>query len=142
MPREKIKFALRIRPETQQLVKDMCPRDNCQTQNEFIEKAIHFYAGYISAKESSEFLPPTLVAAMRGTMQDSENRIARLLFKMAVEQAMMMNVLAVGLEINPDDLERLRGQCVRDVKKSNGNITPESVKLKRKPFSISSFLCS
>jgi len=28
MPREKIKFALRISPEVQQLVKDMCPRDN------------------------------------------------------------------------------------------------------------------
>ena len=36
MPREKIKFALRISPETQQLVKEMCPRDNCRTQNEFI----------------------------------------------------------------------------------------------------------
>ena len=60
---------------------------------------------------------------MRGTVQDSENRIARLLFKMTVELSMMMNVLAVGLEINADDLDRLRGQCVRDVKKSNGSIT-------------------
>ena len=44
MAREKIKFALRITPETQQLVKDLCARDNCQSQNEFIEKAIRFYA--------------------------------------------------------------------------------------------------
>ena len=47
MPREKVKFALRISPETQQLVKDLYPRDNCQSQNEFIEKAIRFYAGQI-----------------------------------------------------------------------------------------------
>ena len=48
MAREKIKFALRIAPETQRLVKELCERDNCQSQNEFIEKAIRFYAGYVS----------------------------------------------------------------------------------------------
>ena len=53
MAREKIKFALRIAPETQQLVKELCERDNCQSQNEFIEKAIRFYAGYVSGKEAT-----------------------------------------------------------------------------------------
>ena len=52
MAREKIKFALRIAPENQQLVKNLCARDNCQSQNEFIEKAIRFYAGYVSGKEA------------------------------------------------------------------------------------------
>ena len=123
MADEKVRFQMRISPETDQKVTAAMKLTNSQSKNEFVENALIFYCGYLSAKNSSDFLPPALVAAMRGTMQDSENRIARLLFKMAVEQAMMMNVLAVGLEINPDDLERLRGQCVRDVKKSNGNIT-------------------
>ena len=78
MPREKIKFALHIRPETQALVRELCPRDNCQSQNEFIEKAIHFYAGYLASQDATKFLTPMLVAAIRGTVQDSENRIARL----------------------------------------------------------------
>lgn len=90
MAREKIKFALRITPETQQLVKDLCARDNCQSQNEFIEKAIRFYAGYVSSGEAIDYLPPALVAALRGTVEDSEHRIARLLFKLAVETSMMM----------------------------------------------------
>ena len=85
MPREKVKFALRISPETQQLVKEMCPRDNCQTQNEFIERAIRFYAGYISGREATAYLPPALASVLRGTVQDTENRICRLLFKLAVE---------------------------------------------------------
>lgn len=74
MAREKIKFALRIAPETQRLVKELCERDNCQSQNEFIEKAIRFYAGYVSGQEATAYLPPALVTAMRGTVQDSENR--------------------------------------------------------------------
>jgi len=123
MAREKIKFALRIAPETQQLVKELCERDNCQSQNEFIEKAIRFYAGYVSGKEATAYLPPALVAAMRGTVQDSENRIARLLFKLAVEVNMMMNVLAAGMEISDEDLKTLRARSVREVKQTNGRIS-------------------
>lgn len=123
MSREKIKFALRISPETQQLVKNLYPRDNCQSQNEFIDKAIRFYAGYVSAKNGTDFLPSTLVAALRGTVQDSENRIARLLFKLTVEVSMMMNVLAAGMEISEADLEQLRARCIREVKQTNGSIS-------------------
>ena len=123
MPREKIKFALRMSPETQQLVKEMYPRDNCRTQNEFIEKAIRFYSGYVSGQDACEFLPAALSAAMRGTIHDSENRICRLLFKLAVELDMAMNVLAAGMEIPREDLDRLRGRCVRDVKSTNGSVS-------------------
>lgn len=125
MPREKIKFALHIRPETQALVRELCPRDNCQSQNEFIEKAIHFYAGYLASQDATKFLTPMLVAAIRGTVQDSENRIARLLFKQAVELDMLMNVLAAEIEISDDDLDRLRARCVREVKQTNGSVSFE-----------------
>ena len=88
-----------------------------------IEKAIRFYAGYVSGKEATAYLPPALVAAMRGTVQDSENRIARLLFKLAVEVNMMMNVLAAGMEISDEDLKTLRARSVREVKQTNGRIS-------------------
>lgn len=123
MPREKIKFALRIKPETQQLVKDLCPRDNCQSQSEFIEKAIHFYAGYLSTQNASEFLPPILIAALRGMIQNSENHICRMLFKLTVEISLMMNVLAAGMEIDDEALRQLRARCVREVKQTNGSIS-------------------
>ena len=86
MPREKSSPHRKSLLETQQLVKEMCLRDNCCTQNEFIEKAIRFYAGYISGQEATAYLPPALASVLRGTVQDTENRICRLLFKLAVEQ--------------------------------------------------------
>lgn len=123
MAREKVKFALRMAPEIQALVKKMGPLDNCQSQNEFIEKAIRFYAGYVSSQEATQYLPVALVDALRATIQNSENRTARLLFKLAVEIDMMMNVLAVGMEVPPDDLKDLRWQCVQNVKATNGSIS-------------------
>ena len=99
MPDEKVRFQMRISPETDQKIAAAMKLANSQSKNEFVENALIFYCGYLSAKNSDDFLPPALISAMRGTMQDSENRIARLLFKMTVELSMMMNVLAVGLEI-------------------------------------------
>ena len=125
MPREKIKFALRMLPETQELVKEMCLRDNCRTQNEFIEKAIRFYAGYLSGQEAAAYLPSALAQVLRGTVRDTENRICRLLFKQAVELDMVMNVLAAGMEIDGEQLNSLRGRCVQNVKKTNGSVTLE-----------------
>ena len=123
MPREKIKFALRISPETQQLVKDLCPKDNCKTQNEFIERAIHFYAGYLATEDAADYLPSLYSTVLRGIVHDSENRICRLLFKLAVEIDMMMHVLAAGLEISEEKLVQLRGHCVREVKSTNGSVS-------------------
>ena len=123
MPREKIKFALRISPETQQLVKDLCAKDNCKTQNEFIERAIHFYAGYLATEDAADYLPSLYSTVLRGIVHDSENRICRLLFKLAVEIDMMMHVLAAGLEISEEKLVQLRGHCVREVKSTNGSVS-------------------
>lgn len=123
MAREKIKFALRMAPETQALVKKMMEQDNCQTQNEFIEKAIRFYAGYVSAEEAVEFLPSALVSALRATIQNSESRTARLLFKLAVEMDMTMRILAVQMNVPDEDLKKLRGECVRHVKETSGSIS-------------------
>lgn len=47
---------------------------------------------------------------------------ARLLFKLAVEINMMMNVLAAGMEISDEDLRQLRVRAIREVKQTNGRI--------------------
>lgn len=110
-------------PSTLEAVDAAMVIDNCKSRSEFLEKAALFYTGYLSGEEACNFLPPALVAALRGTVQDSENRVARLLFKLSVEISMMTNVLASGFEISDADLEKLRGRCVQQVKKTNGSIS-------------------
>lgn len=130
MPEEnknKKKFPLWIYPETRKLVTDWYRKDNCQSQSEFIEKAIQFYCGYISAEEGVRFLPAAITSAMTGMVDSLENRMARLIFKLAVEMAMMMNILAANAEVDEALLRKLRGKCVDDVKKSIGAVTFEDV---------------
>lgn len=123
MTEEKVKFLMRIDPDTDKKIKAAMPNANCRSQNEFVEQALRFYCSYLTTQDTTEFLPPIFLEAMRGTLQCSEDRIARLLFKLTVEIGMMMHVLAAGLEIDASQLDALRWRCVQEVKKTNGSIT-------------------
>ena len=58
-----------------------------RVRNDFIEQAIEFYSGYVSSQSHKKFLSEVIVDAVRATVTLSENRISRLLFKIAVELA-------------------------------------------------------
>lgn len=123
MAEEKTRIHTRITPETERKIAAAMPVSNCQTQNEFVENAIRFYCDYLASQDCFSVLPPMLVSAIRATVQSSESRICRLLFKLAVEMDMMMNIMAAGMEIPEGQLRDLRGRCVQNVKKTNGGIT-------------------
>ena len=123
MPEEKTRIHTRITADTERKIAAAIPLANCQSQNEFVEKALHFYCDYLTSGDCTTVLPPIYLSALKGTVQDTENRICRLLFKLAVEIDMMMNVLAYGMEISEDTLRDLRGHCVQNVKKTNGSVT-------------------
>lgn len=119
---EKVRFQMRISPDTDAKIKESMPLTNCQSKNEFVEETLRFYCGYLFAHNAMEVLPPIFASAIRGAIQDSENRIARLLFKQAVELD-MMNVVAAGRNVDDETLKRLRARCVQEVKKTGGAVT-------------------
>jgi len=110
-------------PSTIQTIDKIMPLDNCKSRSEFLEKAALFYAGYVSGKDAASFLPTALVSALRATVTESEKHICRMLFKLTVELDMVMNVLAAGMSIRTDSLRDLRDKCVREVSRTNGQIT-------------------
>lgn len=125
-PKDKEKFALWLYPETLEKVKELYKEDDCISKSEFIEKAIRFYVGFLTAEDKSNFLPNMFLSNMRGIVAESDTRISRLLFKMSVEMAMMMNLLAFEYQVDPNVLERLRGECVKEVQRLNGSFSFEN----------------
>lgn len=123
----KDRIPLWLYPSTIESMDALLEKDNCKSRSEFIEKAIRFYSGYISAEDSMKFLPTAITSAMSGIVSTSENRMSRVMFKLAVEMSMMMNILATTAEVDENTLRRLRGKCVADVKKSIGAVTFEDV---------------
>ena len=118
----KRKFVLWVKESTLEQVRNWYPQDNCSSQSEFIEKAIWFYIGYISSNNESDYLPKILISTLKGILNESDNRISRILFKLAVEQAIAMNVIAATNGITKEQLHSLRGTCVQEVKKTMGSI--------------------
>lgn len=55
----KRRFQSWLRPSTIKLMDRLYEDDNCRSKSEFIEKAIRFYAGYLSTQNAREYLPIT-----------------------------------------------------------------------------------
>jgi len=123
MKEEKQKFALWIRCSILDTVDRLYKYDNCRSKSEYIEKAIEFYSGYLTTRGSNDYLPKVLLSTLRGTLDLHEDRMASLLFKLAVEISMMLHVTAATNEIDEDTLSRLRGRCVQEVKTLHGKIS-------------------
>ncbi len=120
---ERKRFTLWTSGTTLDIVERYRREDNCTTQSEFIEKAIVFYVGYLSSKENKSYLPSVVVSTLKGIVAESDNRQSKLLFKLAVEMAIMMNLMAASQEVDKLELERLRGECVKEVKRLNGSFS-------------------
>ena len=76
-----------------------------------------------SFADCSHVVPDIIASTLKDITRESDNRQGRLLFKLAVELAILQNVVAANYGISKTDLERLRGICVNEVKKINGSIT-------------------
>ena len=118
----KKKSAFWLNPETKNMIIELYKKDNCSSQSEFVEKAVLFYSGYIHTQNTGSFLSQTLSSMLTGIVQTSEDRLARVTFKLALEVCMMMHIFAELNELPEAYLNKLRGKCVKEVKKSIGAV--------------------
>ena len=100
-------------------------QEELPSRSDYIEKAIHFYAGYLAAAHNVDYFAMAIQESISGTVKTSENRLARLLFKIAVEMAKLEQMLATINDMDEETLRRLHIRCVNDVKKINGIIRME-----------------
>jgi hypothetical protein len=122
-PKGKKKFLLWVFPSTIELVKNTYRKAKCKSQSEFVERAIQYYVGHITADDDTSYLPNAFLSNLKSIVAESDNRQNRMLFKLSVEMAMMMNVIAASNDIDETSLKRLRGECVKEVKRLNGNFS-------------------
>ena len=124
---KKSPYRVWIKPSIMERVEAAKEADNCSSNSEFVEKALQFYLGYLTSKENRFFLPNAITSTMKSIVNESANQQRTLMFKMAVEMAIMMNILALNSNLESDAIDRLRGYCIQEVKKSNGMLSYEDV---------------
>ena len=110
------RIAFRMQPETRRRIEQWYAADNCQSKNEFIEKAVNFYVDYLGIQDNTTLLPMAIMSAIDGRLSRLEDYIARRDFTRCVEQDMTNGIIAEAFEMDREDLKRRRVQSVRNVK--------------------------
>ena len=122
-PDKKVRFALYVNQSALDLVDENFEKDNCLSKSEFIENAIRFYVSYLSSNTNIPYLSTVVMSTMEALLKENTNRLSKLLFKLAVELAITMNVVAANQGVDKEVLNSLRGECLKEVKKTNGIFT-------------------
>ena len=125
MNEDKKRHTVWLTPDAWSQVETSYTKDNCTTKNEYIEKAIRFYTGYLNTQNAASYLPRVLADGLDGKLGALGTRIGKLLFKLVVEQDMIANITASVNEVHLDDVERLRARCIREIRQTNGVINLE-----------------
>ena len=118
------RLALRMQPETKRRIEQWYQADNCKSQNEFVEKAVNFYADYLAAQDNT-LLPTAIASMLDGRLSVLEDHISRREFTREVELDMLIGIIAEACEFDRDELKRRRAESVRNVKATNGLIALE-----------------
>ena len=121
----KVKFALWVYPQTMKDVEVHYKNDNCKSQSEFIEKAIKFYIGYLDEEKSVNYISPMITETVKAQIKGTEQRLARLIFKVAVELGKLSHMTAAMNDVDDETLKSLHAMCVTEVRKINGIIDYE-----------------
>lgn len=125
--KNRIKTGTMMFPEIIQLCDDNFKLANTKSRNDFIEDAIKFYVSYLNTKHNNIFISDSIESVLQNSIQTTENRLSKLLFKQSVEMSMMMNIIAANFELNENTLKKLRIKCIHDVKVSVGSINFEDI---------------
>ena len=124
MSESKERLTYRPEPEIRQKIEQWYEADNCRSMNEFIDKAVSFYADWLSANRN-DMLPTAIASAMNGRLKILEKNLASLSFNHAVELDMLVGIISDIAKLDRDDLKRRRAQSVKYVKQTNGRVSLE-----------------
>lgn len=106
-------------------MENMLNEANATSKGEFVRQAIRFYISYLRQKKSIDFISPLLANTIKSEIESVENNISEMLFKVAVELAILNNLNAANCNCDMKTLNALRNSCANAVVRNNGIINFE-----------------
>ena len=100
----------------------LLPQADVRSRNEFVNQALRFYIGYLTSEKIENYMLTTISSVMHATVKDSENRMARAMYKLAVETSKLSHVIAYSHGVDEQALGKLQAKCAEEVKRINGAV--------------------
>lgn len=125
--KNKITFTTHIPAELKKEIEERHREDGIPSQTAFVENAVRFYLQYLDCQRSSDFLSGAVKSCIEGKLSTFENRIAKLLYKQAVEIDMAMNIVSNCVELDEDYMRKVRANSISNIKRTNGQVSFEQI---------------
>ena len=125
MRETKSKYSFYLYPSQMEEIKNFMGQANAKSQSEFVSDAIRFYIGYLQQGKNVDYLAPIIAQTIKEEIRSTEKNISQILFKLAVESAMLSELQATQIRVTDEQMEQLRRMCSRIVSEHNGIITFE-----------------
>ena len=125
MKETKNKYAIYLYPSLVEEVATLMKDANTTSRSEFISDALRFYVGYLKQGKNVDYLAPIIAQTIKEEIRSTEKNISQILFKLAVEAAMLAELQATQIRVTNDKMDQLRQMCSRIVAENNGIITFE-----------------
>lgn len=123
--KDKVRKGFYIDQDLLEQVDSLLQTADVKSRNEFLNQALKFYIGYLTSEKIENYMLTTISSVMHSTVKDSENRIARALYKLAVETSKLSHVIAYSHGVDEETLRKLQGMCMEEVKRINGAVNFE-----------------
>ena len=124
MRENKDRLNFRMKPETAEKLEHWYKADHCRSKNEFVEKAVNFYADSLAA-ENSTTLPLAIQTSIDGRLKLLEDRMAAILYKQAVEIDMALSILLQSVNVDESVLRQELTKSIAAVRHTNGRLRME-----------------
>ena len=124
MSENKDRLNFRMKPKTAEKLEHWYKADHCRSKNEFVEKAVNFYADSLAA-ENSATLPLAIQTAIDGRLKLLEDRMAAILYKQAVEIDMALSILLQSVNVDESVLRQERAKSIATIKRTHGRLRME-----------------
>ena len=125
MNENKKKFAYWLEPSLDKEIENMLHDANATSKSDFVRQAINFYMAFLRQSKSIDFISPLLAQTIKSQVESVEQNISGMLFKLAVEQEKVSNIIAWANKLKDIDLENLHEDCAKRVAETNGIISFE-----------------
>lgn len=93
-----------------------------RSRNEFVSSAVDTLIAEKLLTENQTALNEKLSKSIAAMSEKQSLRISKSMFRYAVEMELIMRMLSEVLNFNSDELEEMRGEAIRNVRRTRGKV--------------------
>jgi len=114
--RKKVNRTFLIYEDNIEQIRDNLEIADVQSMNDFVNKAIEFYLGYLKTTDASSYLMNSVSSVLQAKLNMSEKRINGMIYKLAVEVAMQNRIIAYGYCIDEAGIDKIREMSEEEIR--------------------------